>query len=200
MNTPRKRTLLATASLAVAVVACGGEDAPPHEGPCWSTSNTAQLAERASPLDSAMVTLAGERVRVCYGRPAVREREVMGALVPFGDAWRLGANEATSIHLPFDARLGDLAVPAGDYSLYVVPQADSWTVAVNGVVERWGIPVNADVTAEDVGTFSVPTEVLEQPVEVLTMRFEEAGPDAAELVVEWERTRVRIPVQRAAEG
>ena len=104
------------------VAACAPAD---DEAGCWTTSTPEQLAERPSPLDSAIVTLGDAQAKVCYGRPAARGREVMGALVRFGEIWRFGANEATSIHLPFPADIGGLRVAPGAYSLYVVPGAES---------------------------------------------------------------------------
>ncbi|UCC26857.1 MAG: DUF2911 domain-containing protein [Gemmatimonadales bacterium] len=183
--------LPAVLTLALVLVSCGdGSDG------CWTTDTPGQLANRPSPLDSAIVILGEEQVRVCYGRPSARERPVMDGLVRFGEIWRLGANEATSIEVPFRSRIGDVTVDPGRYSLYVVPGAESWDVTVNGMVERWGIPVDAAVRAADIGTFSVPVEGLSQHVETLTMTFQETGSDSADLVVDWELTRIRIPVHR----
>jgi hypothetical protein len=122
----------------------------------------------------------------------------MGELVPFDRPWRLGANEATSIELPFAAELAGVRVPAGTYSLYAIPGASSWQVVVNRGVERWGIPLNDDVRAKDVGAGRVTTEAVATPVETLTLSFAPATANATELVVEWEKTRVRIPIRRTS--
>jgi len=188
----RRASILALPVLALAFAAC----AAPEEGGCWTTSTPEQLAERPSPLDSALVTLGDGQVRVCYGRPSARGRQVMGTLVRYDEPWRFGANEATSIHLPFPAELGGVSVEPGTYSLYAVPGAESWTVKINGLVERWGIPIDEAVTAQDVGSFTVVPENLDAPVETLTMSFQGAGADEAALVVEWELTRLRIPLRR----
>lgn len=194
-----------TARIAVPVLlllglgACAPADQA-DEGGCWTTSTPEQLAERPSPLDSALVTLGDAEAKVCYGRPSARGRQVMGGLVQYGEPWRFGANEATALHLPFAAEIGGVAVEPGVYSLYVVPGTDVWTVVVNGSAARWGIPVDEVVTAEDVGSFIVSPEALESPVETFTVSFQPAGADEAELVAEWEFTRIRIPVRRVAEG
>jgi len=167
--------------------------APP--GACTHRGSAADLARRPSPLDSAQATIAGATVKVCYGRPSARGRTMLGGELPFGTPWRLGANEPTRITLPFAAEVAGVPVAAGTYSLYVVPQAASWEVHVNKVVDRWGIPIDASVTAQDAGKGTVAVEALTQAVEQLTIEVV-AGPPS-ELVVSWEKTRVRIPVKKA---
>lgn len=162
---------------------------------CFTSAGADELAERPSPLDSAMTAVGGAEVKVCYGSPASRDREIMGAVVPFGQPWRFGANEATAIHLEEPTRVGGVELPAGSYSLFAVPDVDSWTVVLNGNFQRWGIPLDASIREADVGSFAVTPETLDTPVESLTMRFEDGEGAGAELVVEWELTRLRIPVQ-----
>ena len=82
----------------------------------------------------------------------------------------------------------------GAYSIFVVPGETSWDVTLNGVVERWGIPIDESVHAADVATFQLTPEALEESVEALTMRFETAA-DGTHLVAEWEMTRIRIPIR-----
>lgn len=184
-------------ALSLALAACGR----PGAEDCWTaTDDREHLATRPSPLDSTLVTLGDARAKVCYSRPAARDRVVMGGLVRFGSLWRLGANEATAIHLPFEAEVGGVRVAPGSYSLYAVPDTTRWTVTVNRAWERWGIPVDSTVTVDDVGSFTVPAEPIPTEVEALTMSFAPAAEGAAELVVEWERTRVRIPVRRVEGG
>jgi hypothetical protein len=164
------------------------------QGSCTYRGTAATLAQRASPLDSVQVTIDGATVKVCYSRPSARGRTIMGGLVPFGQPWRLGANEPTRLVLPFAADVAGVHVEPGTYSLYVVPQQTSWEVHVNKAVDRWGIPIDEQVQAQDAGKGTVPVETLAQPVEQLTLRLV-AGPPA-ELVVEWEKTRVRIPIKK----
>lgn len=164
---------------------------------CWIRGSADRVAQRPSPLDSTAVTIGGATVKLCYGRPSARGRQIMGGLVPLGEAWRLGANEATTIHLPFAAEIAGVRVGPGAYSLYAIPGAASWRIAVNRGAERWGVPIDDEVRSQDVGTGTAQVERLAQPVETLTLRFSPPTGNATELVVEWERTRVRIPVRRA---
>lgn len=154
-------------------------------------------AERASPPDSAVARMGDDVVKVCYGAPSARGRAMVGGDAhPYGSRWRLGANEATAIHLPFAASVAGVDVPAGSYSLYAVVGEESWDIAVNGVAERWGVPINDEVAASDIGSGSVPVSENEH-VERLTLSFEDVSADAATLVVEWEAYRVEVPVARS---
>ncbi len=163
---------------------------------CARQGTPEAIAMRLSPLDSAQVTVAGALLKVCYGRPSVRGRQVAGGLVPYGQAWRLGANEPTTLHLPFAAEIAGVRVEPGSYSLYVVASERAWEVHVNRSVNRWGIPIDAAVEAEDVGKGSVPVEQVNPPVEMLTLTFAPPSGRGTELVVEWERLKVRIPIRR----
>ena len=163
--------------------------------PCWTRADAAELAERASALDSASVALDAGLVKVCYGRPQMRDREIMGGLVPFDQPWRTGANEATSIHVPAAGTIAGVVVEPGWYSLYTVPGADAWDVVVNGERERWGVPINEDVRAQDVGSGTVQAESSGgAPIESLTISLERSSGSSADLLIEWETTRVRVPV------
>jgi len=156
-----------------------------------------EAAARPSPLGQTAFTLNGQEGILCYGRPSANGRVVMGELVPFGAPWRLGANEATAIHIPVAATIGEVAVEPGSYSLYAVPTATEWTFHVNRQVERWGIPINDGVMAGDVGTFTAPVAATSSMVEQLTMNWESHGEGMGHIVIEWENTRVEVPVHGA---
>lgn len=162
---------------------------------CWTRGEPAELAERASPLDSTSVALSAGAVKACYSSPQMRGREIMGGLVPFDRPWRLGANEATRIHMPAAGTIAGVEVEPGWYSLYAVPSANSWQIFVNGSSERWGIPINQEVTAENVGSGTVDVQATDAPVEGLTLSLRRDGSSAAVLRIEWEETRVEVPIQ-----
>jgi hypothetical protein len=122
----------------------------------------------------------------------------MGQLVPFGAAWRLGANEATTLHVPVAVRFGDVTLQPGVYSLYAVPGPATWQIVVNKSATRWGIPIGTAVRGSDIGTITATSEHTDAPVETLTIRLVAAGQDAVDLVIEWERTRVRASIRRAS--
>lgn len=167
---------------------------------CWTRATAEDLAGRASLLDSASVALDAGRVKICYGRPQMRERRIMGGLVPFGEPWRLGANEATSIVMPAAGSIAGVDVGAGRYSLYAIPGEASWEIVVNAEPRRWGIPIDEGVRAQDVGSGEVETTATTAPVEALTISLEETGVNQADMIVEWEETRVPVPISLQEEG
>ena len=190
------RIILLIATLTLAQPQPGRSQAAPFT--CWIRGSADNLAERPSPLDSIAVQIGGGTMKLCYSRPSARGRKIMGGLVPFEQPWRLGANEATSINVPFPAEIAGVRVPPGTYTLYAIPGASKWQIAVNRGVQRWGVPIDKDVRAADVGAGTVNTESLGAPVEMLTLKFAPATGNATELVFEWEKTRVRIPIRRTA--
>ena len=190
------RSILLIAALALAQAQAGSSQAAPFT--CWIRGPADKLAERASPLDSIAVQIRGGTMKLCYSRPSARGRKVMGSLVPFDQPWRLGANEATSIQIPFAAEIAGVRVEPGTYTLYAIPGASKWQIVVNRGVQRWGVPIDNDVRAKDVGAGTVTTESLGVPVETLTLKFAPAAGNTTELVLEWEKTRFRIPIRRAS--
>jgi len=153
------------------------------------------LAERPAPLDSVLVAFGDGVAKLCYGRPTAGSAIRVGGEFPHGSPWQMGANEPTTLHLPFPAALGSVELQPGSYSLYAIPDVEAWTIVVNGNPNRWGVPISAEVRAADIGSFRVPTTMLTQPVERLTFRWEGGG-DSGVLVYEWERTGLSIPMAR----
>jgi len=161
---------------------------------CWMRGARESVAGRPSAFDSTSVTLGGREVKVCYSSPKKSGRQIMGGLVPFGEPWRLGANEATAIYMPARGTVAGVPVNAGWYTLYVIPSAKDWSVVVNSSIQRWGIPIDATVRAKDVGNGTVPVETTSSVEEALKLRLVGTGTSSANLVVQWDRTRVSIPV------
>jgi len=190
------RSILLIAGLTLAQAQAGSSQAAPFT--CWIRGPADKLAERASPLDSIAVQIGGGTMKLCYSRPSARGRKIMGGVVPFDEPWRLGANEATSIRVPFAGEIAGVRVEPGTYTLYAIPAASKWQIVVNRGVQRWGVPIDNEVRAKDVGAGTVTTESLGAPVETLTLKFSPAAGNATELVLEWEKTRVRIPIRRAS--
>lgn len=154
-------------------------------------------AGRKSPLDSLTFTVAARQLKVCYGRPSSRGRTMLGGdAVPYGALWRTGANEPTVLYTPVALTVAGISVPAGAYSLYTVPGAGEWEIILNRSITQWGEESNYTeaVKAAEVGRATVKTETLTSPIETFTIRGEGANVGGA-LVLEWERTRVRIPIR-----
>jgi Protein of unknown function (DUF2911) len=191
------------AVIAVAVTLVGARRAPMHAvlqatDACWFRPPPAQgeAEKRKSAHDSASVAMEGGTVKVCYGRPRVNGREIMGKLVPYGEPWRLGADEATALYVPFRASIAGVKVEPGWYSIYVIPTAKEWQVVVNSDAKRWGVDIDAKVRAKDVGTGTVPAEHLAAPVEEMTIALAAGSPRSATMDVTWADTHVRIPIEK----
>ena len=164
---------------------------------CWVRGDRADLDVRISRLDSAITTLGSDTLMVCYSRPRMLGRPIMGRVVPFGEPWRLGANEATTLIVSVPVLFGDIRLPPDTYSVYAIPGQREWRVIVNRAVRRWGIPINDTIKTEDIGAVTVAVETVTTPVEEFRIQFERGGRDAVDLVFEWDRTRVRVPIRRA---
>ena len=186
-----------SAATDTAASAAAAADATTSTLACFVRGTSLEEARtRPSPLGEVRFSLGGDEGLLCYGRPSANDRVVMGELVPYGAPWRLGANEATAIHVTFPAEIGDVEVEPGSYSLYAVPGEAEWEIFVNRQVERWGIPINEGVTGENIGSFTRPVARVETPVETLTFSWQEHGEGMGHLVMEWENSRVEIPVHR----
>jgi hypothetical protein len=146
----------------------------------------------ASPPGKAEVTLKGKQVTITYSRPFMRGRKIMGGLVPYGHWWRTGANEATTLTTSANLDIGGANVPAGTYTLYTLPSEGTWKLIINKQTGQWGTEYNQD---QDLARVDMQKSKLEQPVEEFTISFDKKGPDSADLVLEWENTRVWVPVK-----
>ena len=188
-----RRTICTACVITLAAVASKAS-AQTINGSCWVQGERADLELRASPFDSAMVRLGAGEVKVCFSRPRTLGRPIMGRVVPYGRPWRMGADEATSILIPTRARVAGLNLEPGWYSLYAVPGEREWRIVINADIRRWGVPIDESVRARDLGSVAVPVETETQVEELLSMRFGRTGPNAATLVIRWDRTTIRVPV------
>lgn len=152
---------------------------------------------RPSPLALAQKKLNdGTYIKITYSSPQRRDprtgrpREIFGNLAPFGEVWRLGANEATEITTTGDINFGGKRLPAGTYSLFAIPAQDKWTMIVNKDLGLWGA-YEYD-KANDVLRFDVPTVTSPDIHEAFTISFDDAG---EKLNMMWDRTQVVIPIQ-----
>lgn len=94
--------------------------------------------ERKSKNGKVEGAAGGAQVVVEYGRPNVGGRKIFGALVPYGQVWRAGADEATTISFDKNVSIEGQALPAGRYALFLIPGETAWTVVFNKVADQWG--------------------------------------------------------------
>ncbi len=170
-------------------------------GPClrdWTSPSS--YRPRASPLGSVTAAVGTGAVRVCYGRPSARGREVYGGLVPYGRLWRTGANEPTRLYTNVSLFMAGMGVPPGRYSLYTVPGRRSWEIRLSGSVLHWGNDLSERVEQREIGRTRVQAVRSSELVETFTIDFEQAEAGDLHLVLAWEHTRVAIPIAPLSEG
>lgn len=144
-----------------------------------------------SPRSAARVRVGEANVWLDYSRPALRGRPSWGGLIPFGEVWRLGANDATHLSTDRPLQLGTLALQPGTYTLFLLPEAaDRWTLIVNRRTGMSGL--DYDATA-DVGRVALTVEAAPRPVEQLTIAVQ--GGPAPRLEIAWGDRRGYVPLQ-----
>jgi hypothetical protein len=149
----------------------------------------------ASPRKQAEVTFAdGKKVAVDYGAPSVRGRKIMGELVPYGKVWRTGANEATGFVTDTDLTVGGTKVPAGKYTVYTMPDANSWKLIINKQTGQWGTEYDEK---QDLARIDLKKTALKSPVEQMMISFDKKGGNAATMNIQWESTGLSVDVQEA---
>lgn len=144
-----------------------------------------------SPPADTSVTVGGKAITIKYSAPSMRGRKIFGELVPYGKVWRAGANAATALHTDADLQIGDLAVPKGDYTLYVWPEQDQLTLIVNKQTGQWGTVYNQD---QDLGRVKMTMSKSNTPIETYKMTLTQKGPNKAELDLAWENTVATVPI------
>lgn len=131
-------------------------------------------------------------VKVLYGRPLKKGREIFGTLVPFGEVWRTGANEATEIRFYKDVMFGDKQVKAGTYALFSIPGASEWTVILNSDLDVWG--AYSYKQDKDVTRIKVPVSQGDESLEAFSIAFK-SDKDGGVMVLGWDKTRVEVPIK-----
>ncbi len=149
---------------------------------------------RQSPLGLSRAMIGDVYVKVIYGRPYARDREIFGSLVPFGEVWRTGANEATEITLTGGINFGDQELEPGTYSLFTIPGQNNWTIILNKQLGQWGsYAYNRDY---DLARFTIPAGEAVEYTDLFTISIEKTNDTSGHLVIEWENTRLEIPVSK----
>jgi Protein of unknown function (DUF2911) len=155
-----------------------------------------QNSKRASPHETVSLDLKGDKITISYGRPYLKGRKVGDQVAPYGQVWRLGADEATKITVTAKTRLGDaLDLEPGSYALFAIPRADKWTIIVNKVAEQWG--AFSYKQTDDLGRFDVPAKPASAAVEQFTISLTKQSDNTGTLTFAWGETSVSMPVKAA---
>ena len=148
--------------------------------------------KKASPEVKQSYNVGTAKVDLFYCSPSKKGREIFGGLLKFGEVWRTGANEPTTFETDKNIKVGDKSLPAGKYSIWTIPQKDSWTIIFNKEVPDWGVSwggVAARNEKEDVVKVTAPVESLASSQEKLSL---DANNNA--LNISWDMTKVSVPI------
>jgi hypothetical protein len=149
-------------------------------------------SKRPSPPARAQCKFSdGKTISVDYSSPRAKGRKVFGGLVPYGEVWRTGANEATTFVTDTNLSIGGKDVPAGSYTLFTVPNEDTWTLIISKKTGEWGIPYPE---GEDLARVDMKVSKLPSPAENFTIGFDQTG-DKCTLHIDWENTRASVEIQ-----
>lgn len=147
---------------------------------------------RLSPLAMARMRYKDTYVKITYGQPHQRGRVVFGGLVPYGEVWRTGANEATEITLTGNILVNGLLLPAGTYSIFTIPDRIKWTIIFNRELNLWG-SYNYNPKL-DVLRFEAPVQEIPEAVGAFTISLDQNN-DRAEMSFQWEHVSVTVPIR-----
>lgn len=161
----------------------------------FTTGLTAQISTpSASPGAKIETTVGLTDVMVEYSRPGVKGRTIFAdnGLVPFGEIWRTGANQATKITFSDDVMVAGAEVPAGSYAILSKPMADKWEVMFFTYESgSW----NSYVEKTPAATVSAKSASFPGKVENFTIMFDEYTMDGANLYMMWDKTMVALPIK-----
>ena len=148
---------------------------------------------RPSPAASATCDLgAGKTLKVDYSSPRMKGRKIYGGLVPYGEVWRTGANEATTFVTGADITVGGTKVPAGSYTIFTVPNADGWKLVISKGTGEWGTQYpGAD---KDLARIDMKVSKLPSPVENFTISFEKSATGCT-MNIDWDTTRASVDIR-----
>jgi len=159
----------------------------------FATAACAQMGGgKPSPAASASCDLgSGKTVKTDYSSPRMKGRKIYGSLVPFGEVWRTGANDATTFVTSADVVVGGKTIPAGSYTIFTVPKADSWTLIVNKKTGEWGIPYKYE--SDELARVDMKVSKLPAAVENFTLAYDKSA-GGCTLRLDWETTRASVDI------
>lgn len=186
--------------LLLGVTACGSSETSDEAAGDESTEQMAEEeatedeaeSQPLSPSRTAEGTVGSVEVSINYNSPSVRDREIWGNLVPYGQVWRTGANEATTIEFSGDVVVEGQPLAAGTYSIFTIPGEESWTVIFNKETGQWGTNYNE---SEDALRVEVTPQEIDQFNEAMTFAVEDDG-----FVLLWDNLAVPVTIADAGEG
>ncbi|MFS4456265.1 DUF2911 domain-containing protein [Maribacter sp. 2304DJ31-5] len=156
--------------------------------------------KKHSPEKTATYNYDGAELSVHYSGPFKKNRTIFGALVPYGKVWRTGANEPTTFTTSETIKIIDKDLPAGTYSLWTIPNKESWKVIFNTEIPDWGVTLlsgGKETTRDsnkDIVQVEVPVKRMNKEVEQFTIAFE--NNEQIYLSLFWDTSKINIPLHK----
>ncbi len=158
-----------------------------------SVASFAQMGGgRPSPAASASCDLGGGKtVKTDYSSPRLKGRKMIGEHDPYGQVWRTGANEATTFVTSADIKVGGKDVPAGNYTIFTIPNPDKWTLIINKKTGEWGIPYKYE--SDELARVDMKVSKLPSPVENFTIAYDKSATGCT-MRLDWDTTRASVDI------
>lgn len=159
----------------------------------------AQDHPRVSPHETVKANVGGDEISISYGRPFTKDpksgeaRKIWGTLVPFGKVWRMGADEATLLTTKRALEFGSTTVPAGTYSLYMLPEENGAKLIINKQTGQWGTKYDE---SQDLARVEMQKSNEAQAADQFTIAIED-GKGGGVLKASWEKTQYSAPFKVA---
>jgi len=147
---------------------------------------------KPSPPASASCDLGGGKtIKTDYSSPRLRGRKMIGDHEPYGQVWRTGANAATTFVTSSDVVVGGKTVPAGNYTIFTVPNPDKWTLIINKKTGEWGIPYKYE--SDELARVDMKVSTLPSSVENFTIFYVKSG-SGCTMQLDWDTTRASVDI------
>ena len=159
--------------------------------PTTQAQERSNMLPRASPNAAVSQTVGVTEVRIAYSRPSVRGRTIFGDLVSYGEVWRTGANEATTISFSTPVTIEGQSLDAGTYGLFTIPGEEEWTVIFNNTPNQWGA-YNYDPSTDALRVTVEPQEI--DRTEMMTFAVPTVTDTSATIHLKWAETGVPLSV------
>ena len=151
---------------------------------------------RVSPASEVEQMVGLTEIEIEYSRPSMRGREVFGNLVPFGKVWRTGADNSTKISFDTDVIITGKTIQSGTYSIFSIPNKESWEIILYSDVELWGVPRDwSDDKIVFSSMFDVKKLKKSNTVETFTISFNDLTNNDVNMSISWENTSVDIKIE-----
>ena len=189
-----------TFGLLCAVVACRADPGRDVKPVAAAPANVTDISEEVIPLGQVSKSQAGAigprvattEITITYSRPVARGRQIFGALVPYGQVWTPGADQATAVTFTRDVQINAHPLPKGSYSIWTIPRADMWTIIFNKAAKAY----HDHYPGDDQDALRLDVRPEQGPhVETLTFAFPVVEGKDAVLRLEWGEVRVPLSLR-----